>query len=90
MSGNQVIWNRTGRIWIDGVEIKFCTDVNLHQDINGHTVLSVEFAPQSVIQGEPKQEIIDALYGQGVSDPDATVDITKAIESAKARAERKP
>lgn len=83
-----VLLTKTGRVFVNGIEIGFITEIDYnHGRAHGLPELRVSMRPTSIIQGEPPTSEIERLHRQVVSDPTAKVDITKAIENAKARME---
>ena len=75
-------------MFINGHEIGGVIEFQAVQDAGSPMTVELRVIPTSMIQGEPPSDEIERLHQQVVSDPTATIDITKAIEQAKARVER--
>lgn len=78
------------RVFINGTEIGNVIDLNYEQSVSTCHQLTITCVPTSVMTGKPPEETVRRLAeGMGLSDPDARVDIDKAIQSARRRLQQK-
>lgn len=79
-----VVVTRTGEVYIDGHLIRGVIDLRSEVDHREGITLSMDIRPGSIVMGDPPDDLVEEMHKQ-VSDPDATVDIQHAIESALRR-----
>lgn len=84
-----VLITRDQRVYVNGTEVGMVTMLETSQELNGATVMRIEVHPTSLIYGQPPQQTIEDMTEPGTSDPNARVDIDRAIRKAVERKEKK-